>query len=73
MLLVLNLPLVGIWVRLLLIPRPWLYGGIMVFGIVGVYGLGDSELDLALMVAHRPRRLRDAGLRLPDRARRSSA
>jgi putative tricarboxylic transport membrane protein len=51
MLLVLNLPLVGLWVRLLLIPRPWLYGGIMVFGIVGVYGLGASELDLALMVA----------------------
>jgi putative tricarboxylic transport membrane protein len=50
MLLVLNLPLVGIWVRLLLIPRPWLYGGIMVFGVVGVYGLGASELDLALMV-----------------------
>jgi putative tricarboxylic transport membrane protein len=51
LLLVLNLPLVGVWVRLLLIPRPWLYGGIMVFGIVGVYGLGGSELDLALMVA----------------------
>ncbi len=50
LLLVLNLPLVGMWVRLLLIPRPWLYGGIMVFGIVGVYGLGTSELDLALML-----------------------
>jgi putative tricarboxylic transport membrane protein len=50
MLLVLNLPLVGLWVRLLLIPRPYLYGGIMVFGIVGVYGLSASELDLALMV-----------------------
>jgi putative tricarboxylic transport membrane protein len=50
MLLVLNLPLVGIWVRLLLIPRPYLYGGIMVFGLVGVYGLATSELDLALMV-----------------------
>jgi putative tricarboxylic transport membrane protein len=50
MLLVLNLPLVGIWVRLLLIPRPYLYAGIMVFGIVGVYGLSTSELDLALMV-----------------------
>jgi putative tricarboxylic transport membrane protein len=50
MLLVLNLPLVGLWVRLLLIPRPWLYGGIMVFGAVGVYGLAGSELDLALMV-----------------------
>jgi putative tricarboxylic transport membrane protein len=51
MLLVLNLPLVGIWVRLLLIPRPYLYGGIVVFGMVGVYGLSNSELDLALMVA----------------------
>jgi putative tricarboxylic transport membrane protein len=51
MLLVLNLPLVGIWVRLLLIPRPYLYGGIMVFGLVGVYGLNNSELDLALTVA----------------------
>ncbi len=50
MLLVLNLPLVGIWVRLLLIPRPYLYAGIMVFGVVGVYGLSGSPLDLALMV-----------------------
>jgi putative tricarboxylic transport membrane protein len=50
MLLVLNLPLVGLWVRLLLIPRPYLYAGIVVFGIVGVYGLSSSELDLALMV-----------------------
>jgi putative tricarboxylic transport membrane protein len=47
---VLNLPLVSLWVRLLLIPRPWLYGGIMVFGLVGVYGLGRSELDLTLMM-----------------------
>jgi putative tricarboxylic transport membrane protein len=50
MLLVLNLPLVGLWVRLLLIPRPYLYAGIVVFGIVGVYGLSNSELDLLLMV-----------------------
>jgi putative tricarboxylic transport membrane protein len=50
MLLVLNLPLVGLWVRLLLIPRPYLYGGIVVFGMVGVYGLSNSALDLALML-----------------------
>ena len=30
MLLILNLPLVGLWVKLLSIPRPWLYGGILV-------------------------------------------
>ncbi|QDJ12229.1 Tricarboxylate transport membrane protein tctA (plasmid) [Roseomonas mucosa] len=49
MLLVLNLPLVGLWVRLLLIPRPWLYGGILVFALVGVWGLSSSWVDLACM------------------------
>jgi putative tricarboxylic transport membrane protein len=49
MLLVLNLPLVGIWVRLLLIPRPYLYGGIVVFGLIGVYGLSNSWVDLFLL------------------------
>src|SRR3546814_12949655 len=33
MLLVLNLPLVGIWVKLLAIPRPQLYAGILVFAM----------------------------------------
>ena len=35
MLLVLNLPLVGLWVRVLMIPRPLLYGGILVLASVG--------------------------------------
>ena len=35
MLLVLNLPLVGLWVRLLAIPQPWLYAGILVFAADG--------------------------------------
>ena len=35
MLLVLNLPLVGLWVRLLKIPLPWLYAGILVFACMG--------------------------------------
>ncbi|GAA4326539.1 tripartite tricarboxylate transporter permease [Pigmentiphaga soli] len=50
MLLVLNLPLVGLWVRLLLIPRPYLYGGILVFALVGIWGVGTSWVDLLLMV-----------------------
>ena len=49
MLLVLNLPLVGLWVRLLLIPRPYLYGGILVFAMVGVWGLSTSWMDLLCM------------------------
>jgi putative tricarboxylic transport membrane protein len=50
MLLVLNLPLVGLWVRLLLIPRPFLYAGIMVFALLGVWGIANSWWDLLIMV-----------------------
>ncbi len=49
MLLVLNLPLVGLWVKLLKIPRCYLYAGIMVFATVGVYGMRQSAFDLFLM------------------------
>ncbi|HWG84975.1 MAG TPA: tripartite tricarboxylate transporter permease [Deinococcales bacterium] len=49
MLLVLNLPLAGVWVRLLEIPRPLLYGGIMVFATVGAYSLNASAFDLAVL------------------------
>jgi putative tricarboxylic transport membrane protein len=49
MLLVLNLPLVGLWVKLLKIPKPQLYAGILIFATVGVYGMRQSSFDLALM------------------------
>jgi putative tricarboxylic transport membrane protein len=49
MLLVLNLPLVGLWVRLLAIPAPLLYGGILVFSTLGVYSLSNSTFDLVLL------------------------
>ncbi|MBK9361855.1 MAG: tripartite tricarboxylate transporter permease [Rubrivivax sp.] len=51
MLLVLNLPLVGLWVKLLKIPRPPLYAGILIFATVGVYGMRQSSFDLFLMFA----------------------
>ena len=50
MLLVLNLPLVGLWVKLLKIPRPQLYAGILIFATVGVYGMRQSAFDLYLML-----------------------
>jgi putative tricarboxylic transport membrane protein len=50
MLLVLNLPLVGLWVRLLLIPRPYLYSGILIFALIGIWGVSNSWVDLLLMV-----------------------
>ena len=49
MLLVLNLPLVSLWVKLLKIPRPPLYAGILIFATVGVYGMRQSTFDLFLM------------------------
>jgi putative tricarboxylic transport membrane protein len=49
MLLILNLPLVGLWVKLLKIPRPQLYAGILIFATVGVYGMRQSAFDLFLM------------------------
>ncbi|MBQ0930914.1 tripartite tricarboxylate transporter permease [Ideonella alba] len=51
MLLVLNLPLVGLWVKLLKIPKPQLYAGILIFATVGVYGMRQSAFDLYVMFA----------------------
>jgi putative tricarboxylic transport membrane protein len=48
-LLALNLPLVGLWVKLLSIPRPLLYAGILIFATMGAYGLRNSWFDLALL------------------------
>ena len=49
MLLVLNLPLVRLWVLLLKIPRPQLYAGILIFSTVGAYGMRQSAFDLVLL------------------------
>jgi putative tricarboxylic transport membrane protein len=51
MLLVLNLPLVGLWVKILKIPMPLLYGGILVFATIGTYGISRSVVDLMLLYA----------------------
>ena len=51
MLLVLNLPLVGLWVKLLKIPKSYLYAGILIFATVGVYGMRQSAFDLVLLYA----------------------
>jgi putative tricarboxylic transport membrane protein len=49
LLVVLNLPLIGLWVRLLKIPAPQLYAGILVFATVGSYGISQSPIDLVLL------------------------
>ncbi|WP_424812718.1 tripartite tricarboxylate transporter permease [Roseococcus sp. YIM B11640] len=49
MLVVLNLPLIGLWVRILKIPAPQLYAGILVFATIGTYGISNSITDLLLL------------------------
>jgi putative tricarboxylic transport membrane protein len=51
MLLVLNLPLVGLWVKLLKVPKAQLYAGILIFATVGTYGMRQSAFDLVLLYA----------------------
>jgi len=51
MLLILNLPLVGLWVRLLAIPQPWLYAGILVFATMGTIAAKPSVVELSMLVA----------------------
>ncbi|MEO5672394.1 MAG: tripartite tricarboxylate transporter permease [Ramlibacter sp.] len=51
MLLILNLPLVKLWVQLLKIPKPQLYAGILIFATVGAYGMRQSAFDLVLLYA----------------------
>ncbi|MBY4897731.1 tripartite tricarboxylate transporter permease [Cupriavidus sp. AU9028] len=51
MLLVLNLPAIGLWVRMLRIPTPLLYGGILIFASLGAYGIRQSAFDLLLLFA----------------------
>jgi putative tricarboxylic transport membrane protein len=48
MLLLLNLPLVALWVRLLTIPRRLLYAGIVVLASLGAYSVNRSLLDVGL-------------------------
>jgi putative tricarboxylic transport membrane protein len=49
MLLVLNLPLVGLWVRLLAVPQPWLYAGILVFATMGTIAAKPSVVELTML------------------------
>jgi len=49
MLLVLNLPLVGLWVRLLAIPQPWLYAGILAFATMGTIAAKPSVVELIML------------------------
>ncbi|MEV0721485.1 tripartite tricarboxylate transporter permease [Micromonospora purpureochromogenes] len=50
LLLVLNLPLAPAWARLLRIPRPYLYAGILFFASMGAYAVNAQPFDLFLLL-----------------------
>lgn len=49
-LLIINLPFAAVWAKLLLIPRHYLYAGITVFAVLGVYAIASRTVDLWLML-----------------------
>lgn len=51
LLLLLNLPLAPAWARLLRIPRPYLYAGILFFASMGAYAVNAQPFDLFLLLA----------------------
>jgi putative tricarboxylic transport membrane protein len=48
-LIILNLPLVGMWAKVLQIPRPYLYAGILFFASVGAYAVSGQAADLLVL------------------------
>ncbi|WP_182379875.1 tripartite tricarboxylate transporter permease [Nocardioides sp. WS12] len=51
LLLIINLPMAPIWAKLLRIPRPYLYAGILFFASLGAYSVNFQAFDLALLLA----------------------
>jgi putative tricarboxylic transport membrane protein len=49
LLLLLNLPLVGIWVKLLSVPKPLLYAGILCLATLGAFTLNNNAVDIGLL------------------------
>jgi TctA family transporter len=49
MLIVLNLPLIGIWIKLLSVPYRWLFPSIVLFCAIGVYSTNNSTFDIWLV------------------------
>jgi putative tricarboxylic transport membrane protein len=50
-LLLLNLPLVGLWAQLIRVPYPYLAPGIMVLCLIGAYGIRNSFFDVGVAFA----------------------
>jgi TctA family transporter len=49
MLVILNLPLIGMWIKLLTVPYRLLYPAILTFCCIGVYSVNNSSFDIYMM------------------------
>ncbi|MCK8785819.1 tripartite tricarboxylate transporter permease [Roseomonas sp. NAR14] len=50
MLLVINLPMIGMWVKLLAVPYRYLYPSILIFCAIGVYSLNNNVFDVYMTI-----------------------
>lgn len=51
MLVILNLPMIGLWVQLLKVPYRWLYPAILVFCCIGVYSINNNTFEVFMTAA----------------------
>ena len=51
MLIILNLPMIGVWVQLLKVPYRWLFPAILVFCCIGVYSINNNVWDVWMTIA----------------------
>ena len=73
MLVILNLPLIGIWIKLLTVPYRFLFPAIVLFCCIGVYSLNNNTFDVCMVGDLRRRRLRLHQARAASRRRCCSA
>ncbi|MFM9968405.1 MAG: tripartite tricarboxylate transporter permease [Burkholderiales bacterium] len=50
MLLILNLPLIGIWIRVLAVPYRWMYPAILMFIAIGAYSVSNAHFEVLMVV-----------------------
>jgi putative tricarboxylic transport membrane protein len=51
MLFILNVPLIGIWIKLLKVPAKYLYPCILLFALIGSYSINNNIFDVYVMIA----------------------
>ena len=50
LLLIINLPLIKMWIQILRVPGPYLFAGILVFAMIGAYSIKYSTFDLLVAI-----------------------